>query len=327
MTGYAVAGRGLGAALAHLIVSAQIGYQTGRNRSNEARVSVAYFLAVANRKGGVGKSTTAVMLAHALAAWGGKRVLMVDLDAQCNSSMILIGGQGWLDARNKRTTIADYFFDLYDGVMPNMKDYLLHSVGDVAAPGQAGITLISGSLLLEDVQGELYLKQSRESNDPDVVSRRVQGRIKHLIKRFESDFDVVLMDCPPGLSFAALAGIQLAQKVLVPFRPDYVSQFAIERIAMLVEDKANLEAVTAVPKEQRRYMTVANFVEPTGQDRLFIELIADEHPMLATQLPHNPAIARSFNWLPQKRAIDEKYGAVTADVRRLYDEIAKIMAI
>ena len=288
---------------------------------------MAYFLSIANRKGGVGKSTTAVMLAHALAAWGRKRVLVVDLDAQCNSSMILIGGQGWADARNKRTTIADYFFDLYDGVMPNTKDYLLQSVGDVAAPGQAGITLIPGSLLLEDVQGELFLKQSRESNDPDVVSKRVQGRIKQLIKRFESDFDLVLMDCPPGISFAALAAIQLSQKVLVPFRPDYVSQFAVERIAMLIEDKANLDGVTSIPKEKRRYVTVANFVEPTGQDKFFIDLIAEDHPMLATQLPLNPTIARSFNWLPQKRSIDEKYGAVVGDVRKLYDELAAIMAI
>ena len=288
---------------------------------------MAYFLAVANRKGGVGKSTTAVMLAHSLAAWGRKRVLVVDLDAQCNSSMILIGGQGWADARNKRTTIADYFFDLYDGVMPNMKDYLIESAGDVAAPGRAGISLVCGSLLLEDVQGELYLKESTQSRDQEIVAKRVQGRIKQLIKRFESDFDVVVIDCPPGLSFAAIGGLQLAQKVVVPFRPDYVSQFAVERIAMLIEDKGNLEGVTAIPKENRRYVTLANFVEPTGQDRLFIELIADEHPMLATQLPLNPTIARSFNWQPQKRSIDEKYGAIVPEVRKLYDEMAGVMAI
>jgi len=288
---------------------------------------VAYFLSVANRKGGVGKSTTAVMLAHALSAWGRKRVLVVDLDSQCNSSMILIGGEGWSNARNKRITIADYFFDLYDGVMPNMKDYLLPSAGDVAAPGQAGVTLLCGSLLLEEVQGELFLKESKQSNDQEVVAKRVQGNIRRLIKRFESDFDVVIMDCPPGLSFAALGSIQLANKVLVPFRPDYVSQFAVDRIAMLIEDKANLEAVSAIPKESRRYVTLANFVEPTGQDKFFVDQIGDEHPMLVAQLPLNPTIARSFNWLPQKRSIEEKYGSVVGEVRKLYDEVAAVMAI
>ena len=51
--------------------------------------------AAANRKGGVGKSTVAVMLTHALSVHGGKRVLVIDLDSQCNASLILLGGQGW----------------------------------------------------------------------------------------------------------------------------------------------------------------------------------------------------------------------------------------
>ncbi len=51
------------------------------------------FLAVANRKGGVGKSTITTMLAHGFAATGEQRVLVVDLDTQCNSSIILTGGE------------------------------------------------------------------------------------------------------------------------------------------------------------------------------------------------------------------------------------------
>ena len=50
-------------------------------------------LAVANRKGGVGKSTITTMLAHGFAATGEQRVLVVDLDTQCNSSIILTGGE------------------------------------------------------------------------------------------------------------------------------------------------------------------------------------------------------------------------------------------
>jgi cellulose biosynthesis protein BcsQ len=265
------------------------------------------------------------MLAHGLAAWGGKRVLIMDLDAQCNSSMILIGGKGWSEARNKRATIADYFFDLYDGVMPNAKDYLVPQAGDVMGP-KGGITLLPGSLLLEEVQGELFLRQSRESNDPEIVGKRVQGRFKQLIKRFEQGYDVIIMDCPPGLSLAALAALQIADKVLVPFRPDYVSQFAVDRISMLIEDKASIESVFAMPKDRRRYLTMANFVEPTGQDEFFIELIADDHPMLGTRLPLDPAIAKAFSWQSEKRTIEEKYGPVVGDVRRVYEELGTRLA-
>ena len=97
---------------------------------------MAFFLAVANRKGGVGKSTVSVMLAHALSVWGEKRVLVVDLDAQCNASLILIGGQGWSEARKANRNIGDYFFDLFDGQSMAPKDYLLHGVVVARFPAQ-----------------------------------------------------------------------------------------------------------------------------------------------------------------------------------------------
>lgn len=165
------------------------------------------FLAVANRKGGVGKSTVAVMLAHALSVHGGKRVLVIDLDSQCNASLILMGGQGWNEARKAGKTIADYFYDLFDGIPADARDYVAKNVGDVAAANgkPATIGLVPGSLLLEDIQGELYLKQANQNNNTEVVANRVRGRMESLIRRFEGDYDVVILDCAHGLSFAALA--------------------------------------------------------------------------------------------------------------------------
>jgi len=167
---------------------------------------MAYFLSVANRKGGVGKSTTAVMLAHAFAAWGGKRVLVMDLDSQCNASLILMGGEAWSRARLNGLTISDYFFDLFDETHPESRDFLVHDVGDVrhASGKPLALSLLPGSLMLEDVQGELYVKEARQSKDPDVVGQRVRGRLERLLRRFEQSYDIVIIDCPPGLSFAAV---------------------------------------------------------------------------------------------------------------------------
>ena len=134
---------------------------------------MAYFLAVANRKGGVGKSTVAVMLAHALSVHSNKRVLVLDLDSQCNASLILMGGQGWNEARKAGKTISDYFYDLFDGIPANARDYVVKNVGDVLGSNgkPANVSLVPGSLLLEDIQGELYLKQASQSNDPAVVAK------------------------------------------------------------------------------------------------------------------------------------------------------------
>src|SRR5262245_46792646 len=123
---------------------------------------MAYFLAVANRKGGVGKSTITVMLAHALSVWGGKRVLIIDLDSQCNASMIMLGGEGWVTARAARRTVADYFSDAFSGRVSRPLNYVLDHVGDVhdASGRQPPISILPGSLLLDDVQGELFLMQA-----------------------------------------------------------------------------------------------------------------------------------------------------------------------
>jgi chromosome partitioning protein len=288
---------------------------------------MAVFLAVANRKGGVGKSTVAVMLAHALSVHGGKRVLVIDLDSQCNASLILMGGHGWNEARKAGKTIADYFYDLFDGIPANARDYVAKNVGDVAAANgkPAPIALVPGSLLLEDIQGELYLKQANQSNNPEVVANRVRGRMESLIRRFEGDYDVVILDCAPGLSFAALAALKTADKVIVPFRPDYVSQLAVDRVAMLIEDKRNLDDLSSIPADERRYACLANYVRNDDKDYMMIEEISLVHPVLETFLPQRNGIANAFDYVGQLRPIDTKYSDAAGDVKELHNEIARMI--
>ena len=265
-----------------------------------------------------------VMLAQAFAVWGGKRVLLLDLDSQCNASLILIGGQGWNTARKAGTTIADYFYDLFDGVPVSPREYLIPNVGDVhdGTGRPPRLALLPGSLLLEDVQGELYLKQARESRTADVVASRVRGRIETLLRRFAGNFDVVILDCAPGLSFAALAALKTADKVLVPFRPDYVSQLGVDRISLLIEDKATIDDLSAIAMDRRRYVCVANGVRAQGRDRVLIEEIGIVHPMLDAMMPHKDAIANAFDWEMGRKSLEQKYGDGVADMRKLYDEIS-----
>ncbi len=288
---------------------------------------MAFYMAVANRKGGVGKSTIAVMLAHAFSVWGGKRVLILDLDSQCNSSMILLGGEGWVAARGARKTVADYFSEQFEGSSRMPADYLIDGVGDVLGPdGQPpSLSLLPGSLLLDDIQGDLFLAYASKREQPD-MGKGLRGWLESLMRRFETDFDVVILDCAPGLSFAALAALYTADKVIVPFRPDYVSLHAVDRVALIIEQQANLDELSAIPLEARRYVCLANYVRDNPRERLLIEETGLAHPMLATLLPQRDGIANAFDWFPQRRNIEEKYAAAIDDVRKLYGEVASLVA-
>ena len=189
------------------------------------------------------------------------------------------------------------------------------------------ISLLPGSLLLEDAQGELYIKEARQAKDPDVVASRVRGRLERMLRRFEGNYDVIILDCAPGLSFAALAALTTADLVLVPFRPDYVSQLAVDRVALLIESRRTGADLAEIPMDARRYACVANAMRGTGREQNIFDEIALDHPMLRSRLPQSAAIADAFDFRDDPRSIDEKYGDATGDVRALYEEVASRLTL
>lgn len=281
------------------------------------------FLAVSNRKGGVGKSTVSVMLAHSAAAWSNLRVLLMDLDTQCNASLMLVGGEGWEKASRAGHTIADYIYDRFDKVAEDESAYVLNNVGDVAHPrtAQGRVSLLPGSQRLEDIQGELYVKLSKKDLHPDAVAVQVRGRMKRLMKHFGMDFDLVILDCPPGLSFAALAALDLADRTIVPFRPDFVSQFAIDRVAMLIEKVETAEQLATIPFEERGYVCLPNYLKGDGHERLLIDQLAVDHPMLTTRMPILESVARAFDWDETKKTMEQKYADALPHLRALHGEV------
>ena len=105
-------------------------------------------IAIANRKGGVGKSTITMSIAYALAAWEHQKVLVVDLDTQCNVSQALIGGQRWSELRKGEQLISDYFFSILDEDFDRLKDrqqFVAQDVGEVKFK-HGSVALLPGSL-------------------------------------------------------------------------------------------------------------------------------------------------------------------------------------
>jgi chromosome partitioning protein len=179
--------------------------------------SPARVFAVANQKGGVGKTATAVNLGAALAELG-YRVLIVDLDPQGNAST----GLG-IDPRN-----FDY----------SMYDVLLHDVAveDCIEPTSIKNLFIAPSTLdLAGAEIELVPVLSREH------------RLRKAIDAIRDDFAFVFIDCPPSLGLITLNGLTAATEVLVPIQCEF---YALEGVSQLTRNvelvRANLNPGLAV---------------------------------------------------------------------------------
>ena len=169
---------------------------TAVSRPKRARV-----LAMANQKGGVGKTTTAINLATALAACG-KSVLIIDVDPQGNAST----GLG-IDRRNRAVTS---YQALIDGTPVTAA-----TVGTVVP----GLTIVPASVDLVGAEIELIDLPRREY------------RLRQAIQPVLGDYEFILIDCPPSLSLLTLNALVAADAVLVPLQCEF---YALEGLSHLV---------------------------------------------------------------------------------------------
>ena len=105
-----------------------------------------------------------------------------------------------------------------------------------------------------------------------------------------------------------------------------VSAFAVNRISTIIEGQS-FDAVQELPHDQRRYTCLANYVRPGGRDTIYIDEIAHEHPMLATQVPAMADVADAFDFLLEPMSIEDKFGEATPTLRALHDELTTKIGI
>ncbi|GAB2486518.1 AAA family ATPase [Alkalibacterium psychrotolerans] len=162
---------------------------------------MAQIIAVANQKGGVGKTTTTVNLGASL-AFVGKKVLLIDMDAQGNATSGLGVRKGEVDK------------DIYDVLINEepLEDVIMQSSRD-------NLSIVPATIQLAGAEVELTSLMARET------------RLKSAVETVEDNYDYILIDCPPSLGHLTINAFTASDSVLIPVQCEY---YALEGLSQLL---------------------------------------------------------------------------------------------
>jgi chromosome partitioning protein len=260
-------------------------------------------IGVVNQKGGVGKTTTSTNLGAALAQEG-KKVLLIDLDAQANLTTHL--GLGAMEEQDDGT------FHYESGISDSSSYEVLKgqkTIAEVMTLRSENLHVVPSSLLLSAADLELGGMVGRE-----LILKRALSQVKN-------DFDVVVVDCPPALGLLSLNALAAVGEVIVPVQSEYLALHGvrqlldtIDQVKEIYNPTLNVGGVLICLHDQRKRLAraVSDTIRGYFGDLVFNTVIRS-NVSLAEAPAHGQSI---FEYAPRSTGAED-YQALA---KELYNE-------
>jgi chromosome partitioning protein len=215
-------------------------------------------ISVATQKGGTGKTTTSISIAAGLGRKG-KKVLLIDVDAQANSSKVLLPNYSQLDETETiyRTVIDRQPLPVYPTTVPNL---------DIAP----------SHILLSNTDIELTTAKDHR-----------EARIRNQLIKIQNQYDHIIFDCPPAISWLTLNAFSASNKVLVIVSPGSFELDSTVQIGKTIE-----EAQTYYNPELKLLGYLFTMSDPTVNSRTSLQILRQTYTnkVLKTVIPRNTDI-------------------------------------
>jgi len=260
---------------------------------------------IINLKGGVGKTTITLALAHFLAIEHQKRVLVIDLDPQTNATVGLIPELEWKARDESGRTLFQLFADLVKGSKRfHADEAIVRDVSNIGG-GVPGLDLLPSSLGLIKIQDRVT-----QLTDFEHFSRGPIYGLREALGEFLPYYDHVLIDCPPSLGIVTLNGLAISNTYLIPVVPDILSVLGIPPILDRIDHFAsstrhNIRALGIVISKIRSQTILHNEMV----QRLRDDFLDRRFPLVFdTMIPESTRIAEAADVMAPVHTLQQKYG-------------------
>lgn len=255
-----------------------------------------YVVAMFNLKGGVGKTTTTAALAEILSAEFGKRVLLIDLDPQRNLTTMMIGESAAAELDSSDSTLAAIFADACARSRPRGAGALIQrGVSPLEVVATVDLLASSPKLIgLGDFMGRLA------GVDPTrILAESLRGVL--------TDYDFVLVDCPPNLGPITQNGLRIADGYVIPTIPDFMSTYGIPPVQAHIRQ---LAGQWSAPIEELG-VVITKYRASSAVHRRVLDQLRENRTLprlFPTRIPESNQIAAAAEFA-DFGSLRQKYGA------------------